>query len=292
MPIFPQSASRLAPAADPAITAARIAADSGRWADADTGLRQYIAGHPASPEAMYLLASTLFHENKPGESLAAYTRAAQLAPPSAPDLRQVALDYVLLGDYDDADKWITRAAQKDPADGETWYAMGRIRQTDNRFADAVSCFTKALQFSPHSVKAANNLGLAYEGLNRPEDALAAYRQALAWQANDPRPSEQPSLNLGMLLTDRNQLDEALPLLQRAEALAPRDPKIHGALGKLYVRRGELPPARAELEQAVAGDAKNASLHFQLGQVYRRLNLPERAVVEFHLAATLEAQARH
>ena len=279
-------------APDAALTSARTALNRGRWGEAESVLRKYLGSHPASAEAEYLLAATLFHENHPRESLDTYTRAAKLVPPSPADLRQVALDYVLLGDYEDADRWATRSLQEAPTDGETWYVMGRIRQTDNRFADAVSCFTKALQFQPHSVKAENNLGLAYEGLNRPEDAAAAYRQAIAWQENQPHPSEQPFLNLGILLTDQNKLDEALGMLKRAEMLAPKDPKIHASLGKLYVRQSAYAAAQTEFEQAVAGDPNNAGLHFQLGQVYRHLNLPQRANEELEHAAALEAQGRH
>jgi Flp pilus assembly protein TadD len=203
----------------------------------------------------------------------------------------VALDYVLLNAYDDADKWITHAAHDDPADGETWYAMGRIKYTENRFTEAVDSFEHALALMPRSVKAEDNLGLALEGLNRPDDAVAAYRRAIAWQAASPHPSEQPLLNLGILLTDRNQLDEALPLLTQAEALVPKDPRVHGALGKLYARRQTYPQARAELELAVAADPQNSGLHFQLGQVYRKLGLSDRAAAELQQAAAVESKTR-
>ncbi len=280
------------PALDPALAGARMALDQARWTEAEGQLRLFLTQHPDSAEALYLLGATLFHENKPKASLATFTRAAQLATPSALDFRWIAMDYVLLNDYDDAGKWIARSAQENPADIETWYAMGRIRQTENRFNDAIESFQHALQLRPRWVKAEDNLGLAYEGLNQPEEAIKAYRQAIAWQQNDPHPSEQPLLNLAILLTDRNQLDEALALLQQAARLAPKDSKVHGALGKAYARRGALPQAQTELEQAVAGDPKNAGLHFQLGQVYRKQGLADRAAAELTEAAALERAGRH
>ncbi len=276
---------------DPALAAAGVALEGGRWPEAEQQLRPYLATNPHAAHARYLLAETLFHENKPRESLGEYTRAAAEKPPSATDLRFVALDYVLLNDYTDADKWVTEAARKDPADGEIWYAMGRIKYTENRFREATESFGKSLKLVPRSVKAENNLGLAYEGLNQPDNATAAYRQAIAWDAASAHPSEQPRLNLGILLTDRNLLDEALPLLQQAEALAPTDGKVHGALGKLYARRGDLPLAQRHLELAVAADPKNSGLHFQLGQVYRKQGMAERATAELTRAATLERESR-
>ncbi|MGI4827086.1 MAG: tetratricopeptide repeat protein [Janthinobacterium lividum] len=277
---------------DPALAPARAAFDQGHWAEAEQQARAFLGTHPNSAEAQYLLATTLFRENKPKDSLAAFTQAAQLARPSALDFRSIAFDYVLLNDYTDADTWMTRSAQDNPKDGETWYAIGRIKYTENRFAESITSFKKALQLMPQSVKAEDNLGLAYEGLNQPDEAIAAYQQALAWQAGSPHPSEQPMLNLGILLTDRNQFDTALPLLKQAETLAPTDGKVHGALGKLYARLNDLPEAQTELEQALATDPKNSGLHFQLGQVYRKQGKTQQAAGELERAAALEREARH
>ncbi|HLI76175.1 MAG TPA: tetratricopeptide repeat protein [Acidobacteriaceae bacterium] len=270
---------------------ARAAYDRQQWAEAEALARQYLGKHEHSATGLYLLASTLFHEDRARESLTVFTQAAQTRPPSATDLRLVALDYVLLDDYADADRWITRSAQENPTDGETWYAMGRIKYTENRFGEAVDSFSKCLQLEPRLAKAENNLGLAYEALNRPDEAIAAYRMAIAWERDERHPSEQPMLNLGILLTDRNALDEALVLLKQAETLAPADGRVHGALGRLYARRGELPQAQAELLQAVTAQPSDAGLHFQLGQVYRKQGEKERAAAELARAAELERAQR-
>jgi Flp pilus assembly protein TadD len=266
---------------------AKLAVREARWKDADRLVRSYLTSHEASAEGRYLLALALFHEDRPKESLTEYTHASQLKTPTATDLRYVAYDYVLLNDYADADKWMTQAASWNASDGETWYALGRIKYTENRFAEAVSSFQKSLALRPKSVKAEDNLGLAYEGLNRPEDAITAYRQAIAWQENEAHPSEQPYLNLGIVLLDRNQLDEALALLTRAESLAPQDSKIHAALGRLYRHKGDLTHAQSEFEQAVAADPKNAALRFQLGQVYRNEGQQAKAKAELARAAELD-----
>jgi len=265
---------------------ARDAMEQRQWKQADSLLRAYLASAGASAEARYLLAFTLFREGLAGDSLAEYTRAAKLRAPTAADLQTVALDYVLLNDYPDADRWMTRSAKMDPGDGETWYGLGRIHYTENRFADAVASFERALLLLPRSVKVENNLGLALEGLNRPDEAERAYRQAMAWQADATTPSEQPMLNLGILLSDRNQLDEALLLLKQAVAIAPKDPKIHTALGTLYRRRDELAAAQVEFEVALAALPEDAALHFQLGQVYRKEGLEAKARAELARAAEL------
>ena len=226
-----------------ALARARALADEGKLHEAEDAARSYLGEHVDEANARYLLAYILFREGQPVPSLAEYTRAARAQPPKAQQLFYVALDYVLAKDYADADKWMTMVTERTPGDSEAWYSLGRIKYTENRFQESIHCFEKALALTPRLVKAENNLGLAYEGLNQVDEAITAYRTAIAWQAESASPSEQPLINLGTVLIDRNELSEALPLLQQAEKIAPTDPKIRAALGRLYRRQGELAAAQ-------------------------------------------------
>src|SRR6266550_8378155 len=84
-------------------------------------------------------------EAKAKASLAEYTEGAKYHDPSALDLKIVALDYVLLGDYPHADKWLTRSLAWNPKDSESWYYLGRTKYNENRFAEAVSAFEQCLK---------------------------------------------------------------------------------------------------------------------------------------------------
>ncbi|MHB1022674.1 MAG: tetratricopeptide repeat protein [Acidobacteriaceae bacterium] len=258
----------------------------GKIKQAEALLRSYLATHMASADGYYLLGYTLFRQNRPKESLQQYTHAAQLRPPTALDLKYVALNYVLLNDYPDADKWLSQSVAWNDQDSDAWYSLGRIRYTENRFQSSIDCFHKALALEPQSVRAENNLGLAYEGLNRTEDAIAAYRRAISWEKLPEPQAEQPYLNLGILLSNQGKAEEALSLLLKAQELAPQDPKIHGQLGQLYARLGDLKQAQTQFEQAVAALPNNAALHFQLGQVYRKAGNHAREKEELEIAAKL------
>ena len=201
-------------------------------------------------------------------------------------LENVAKDYVLLGDLQSAEHWAATAVAMDEKDADAWYTLGRIRFSLQRFKEAAECFERTLVLSPRSVRAANNLGLSYEGLNRIEAAEGAYRQALAWQAQDAHRSEQPMLNLGILLMHQEHLQEAQTLLEDAASIAPRDPKVRENLGQLYLQTKQLPQARQQLEAAVALEPENASLHFLLGKVYHLLGEEEQGKSEFARAAAL------
>ena len=248
--------------------------------------RADLAAHPDAAEGQYALAADLFHQHRAKDSLAAYTRAAQLRRPSAKDLQTVALDYVLLNSYADADKWMTIALQTDPGNSEAWYDLGRIKYTENRFAEAVAAFERSLALAPGSVKAVNNLGLAQEGLGRAAEARSSYEHAIAMQSHLPHPSEQPLLNLAILLVNQGDAQRALPLLTEAREIAPADRKIEEQMGRALERLGRLPEAEAALRQAVALSPNTSALHFQLGQVLKKEGKTEEAKAEFARVAAL------
>jgi Flp pilus assembly protein TadD len=287
----------------PELSQANSLLESGKAADADRAVRSFLQSHPDSADAHFLLGLILFREiqlhgadvstlsypaeasdakfrqSKAKESLAEFTEGARHQIPSAFDLKIVSFDYILLGDYTDADKWLTRATHMDPADADTWYNLGRTKYSENRFDEAIQTFQHCLLLDPKNVKAENNLGLSYEGLGRKDDAIAAYKQAIAWDSHSPHKSQEPYLNLGSLLVDQDQAKDALPYLLQAETLAPEDAKVHERLGKAYAHLNQLPQAQSELEKAVALAPYVASLHFMLGQVYRREGLMQKAKAE-------------
>jgi Flp pilus assembly protein TadD len=268
------------------LTDARGLMAIGDFKGAESTLRTYLVTNPRSGEARYLLAYALLRQNKPRDSLEEYTRAAALQTPTAEQLREVGQDYVLSDDTADAGKWIMRSIEMNRADPEGWYSLGRLRYTEQRFGDATDSFKQALVLAPGSVKVENNLGLAYEGLNRIEDAIAAYRQAIAWQDAGPpeNASEQPLLNLAIVLMHQGKLAEVQPLLLGAVRIAPQDPRIHEQLGQLDMQQGNY--AEKHLEAATRLDPEKSNLHFLLGQAYRHLGRQQEAKTEFDKAAHL------
>jgi Flp pilus assembly protein TadD len=283
-----QQIAPLTPSSPPAgsLAAAQQLVRAGRFVQADAMLRPLIAADPKAAEPRYLLAYALLREDQPAESLKEYTSAAALRAPTAAELRSVALDYVLLKDLPDADRWMSRALAMDANDAETWYAMGRLRYTQGRYSDALTCFEKTLALNPRSVKGENNLGLAYEALNRNDDAVHAYRTAMAWQKDDRAPSEQPLLNLAILLQHRNQLPEAQQLLEQAAKIAPKEPRIHENLGQVYLHTDRAADAVKEFADAVRLAPQNPRYHYLLGQAYRRNGDDAQAKQEFARSAAL------
>lgn len=140
------------------------------------------AAAPASAEAHDRLAHLLQAANDPAGSLKMFTAAVALRKQSSEDLRTVGVDYVMLNDTADAHKWLRASIALNAGNAEcldmTWAARNDHRRLrPGRKGDATgACATTGIG------KAENNLGLALEALNQPEDAEAAYRRAVQLQA--------------------------------------------------------------------------------------------------------------
>jgi Flp pilus assembly protein TadD len=265
---------------------ARALIADGQYQHAKAVLAAILNTEDKSVEGHALMGLTLEHLDDPKGSLEEYTKSAALKQPTAFDLENVAKDYVLLGDLTSAEHWAQVATQLAPRDAEAWYVLGRIRYTLQHFQEAANCFKQSLALMPRSAKAENNLGLSYEGLNRDAEAEAAYRQAIEWQQQEPHPSEQPLLNLGIVLLHAGKLDEAERLLTQAAAIAPQDERILEQLGHLDLDRKRYPEAQERLLAALKLDPKKASLHFLLGKVYHLEGREKEATAEFAQASVL------
>ena len=262
----------------------------GQFTAAETALRRYLLLHADSDDALYLLGYVLHRQGKPAESLETYTSAAQHRAPTGDDLKIVGLNYVLLNDYPDAIKWLEKAVEAEPKNKEAWYFLGRAYYTRSRITEAHKAFLTALELDPRDAKAENNLGLILESEAQPEHAMDAYRKAIAWQDQSPRPSEQPYLNLGSLLMEQSRVSESIPLLQKAVELAPGNAICRLKLGTAYLRLGKLTDAQGDLEKAVQLAPDDPAAHYQLGKLYKEMKVLDRAKAEFDRTAELQSRA--
>jgi Flp pilus assembly protein TadD len=316
-PSAPQTRTELGKEPDATLAEAKSLVDQGLAGEAESAVRQYLDKHADSADAHFLLGYILFREiqgnagaaagetiatdsaniargsdtgmreTKAKASLAEYTEGAKYHSPSALDLKTVALDYVLLGDYPDADKWLTRSLDWNPKDSEGWYYLGRTKYNENRFAEAIKAFDECLKLDPRNVKAEDNLGLSYAGLGRNEEATTAYQTAIRWQAQLLIKNPGPYIDLGNLLLDENRPAEAISNFVLALEISPRDSKAHELLARAYAHSDQLQKAQSEMEKALELDPESGPLHCMLAQIYKREQMKEKAKNEFERCAAIQ-----
>jgi len=297
---------------------AKALSEQGNLTEADRVARQYLQSHPDSADGHFLLGHILFRQisakwleegkaegeallyntgdlsgslvsyrdAKAKESLAEFTAGAKYHIPSALDLKIVALDYLLLKDNNDADRWLTRSLQADPRDPQAWYYLGRTKYGKGQFPEAIEAFAHCLKLDPRNIKAETNVGLSYEALERPDEAAQAFQNAIGWQAENSAKDPEPFIELGHLFVNQNQPEKAVPCLSQSIAIYPNISKAHEELGKAYSLLKRFPEAQAELEKAIELTPQAPNLHCLLAPVYRKQGLVEKAKAESDRCAAL------
>jgi tetratricopeptide (TPR) repeat protein len=112
------------------------------------------------------------------------------------------------------------------------------------------------------------LGMAQLGLQDSKAAALSFQKAIQL---DPSLADA-SFQLGLLYVNaRENLPEAIRLLEKARSLKPNIAGIHTALGSVFLQSGKPAEAAAELEIAVKLDPESGESFYQLADAYRKLN---------------------
>jgi tetratricopeptide (TPR) repeat protein len=149
--------------------------------------------------------------------------------------------------------------------GAVFALKGEVETAEREFAEAA-------RIAPHEVAPQVSLALARVQLNRVPEAIAGLR---ACRAEHPK-DYVVNWILGETLSQAEDSGEALPLLEEAVRLAPREAAPRVLLGKLLAKRGELKRAALELEAAVKLQPDDVSAQYVLATIYRKAGNLKRA----------------
>ena len=138
-----------------------------------------------------------------------------------------------------------RAAVKaDSKMPEAHFGLGYLLWCQLQFEDASKEFQAELDLNPNHVQALTYLGDTQMKLSHPETALPLLEKAVRI---DPR-DQLAHLDLGILHVDAGRNDDALRELNMAEQLDPNDQNVHFRLGRFYKSLGKTTEANTEFEK--------------------------------------------
>ena len=189
----------------------------------------------------------------------------------------------------------------------------------NDAAGALVEFQAAVKAKPAYAEAQYNLGVAYDGLGKKEDAVAAYKEAVRLKPVDagyrmnlgaalrrtgdvdgalvalkeaarlaPRDATAWA-NLGMVLSDKKSYDEAQAALDKATKIKPDFALAWNRLGRVALKRGQVAPAVAAQERARKLEPKNGAFAADLCRALIEQKEAGRAVAECRAAVDLDAK---
>lgn len=203
---------------------------------------------PKSPTGYKMEGDVHAAQDRYSAALASYERAFALAPSGAA-LIQVHGALSRLGKRDEADHRVTRWLRTQPNDVPTRLYMASSKLVANDLKGAVADLEAVLRLEPDNVMALNDIAWALQRLNG-KSALGYAERAYGLAPGNPSVLD----TLGWIHMETGNPGRALPLLQKAGALAPQAAEIYFHLGVVLAKLGDRPGARRALEQALASRA--------------------------------------
>jgi tetratricopeptide (TPR) repeat protein len=201
-------------------------------------------------------------------------------------LLQTALHYHRAGRLLDAETLYRQILAREPAHAEATHLLGMIAHQSGQHAQAVELITRAIgskgQATPYMH---NNLAQVLSALQRTDEAIQHYRQAIALDAR----YVDAINNLGVALTRSGRLDEAEAMLKRAIALEPKAQNPRTNLGNLYQEMNRYDDAIAAYRAALAINPDDAAIHNNLGNALKDTGHLDSAIDCYQRAIELAPQ---
>src|SRR5229473_8533076 len=276
-----QEVQELSPVSPPATTVETLPLDTEKrsilqaaiakrdYVAAESLLAEEAAKNPKSQSLLLVLADVLFLDGKQLNSALVLKKAELLGPLDERSRFLLALSYIAISRKNLAITELEKLAQTNPSNAVYPYWLSRLayRKTDLQLAFKYA--EKAVRLDPRFMKAYDQLGLCYAGLNQNEEAIRAYKEAIRLNQQQALHWPWPSMNLGTLLLRLNRLDEAEAHLRDSISIDPRFPVAHLRLGQVLEKKERYEEAIAELEQAARLDPTYPEPHYALGRIYRK-----------------------
>ena len=224
---------------------AQIAFKRGNLDVAEAEAREALANGDRRPAPRLILADVYIAQGNPYQAIDLLTRAMEEGVVTDAIRAKLAITYVWIGRFDEAEKVLTGFETTN--DLSLLMTFGRLAAARERWDDARIWFERALLVDPNNVKAKLDLGLIAMTQGRLPDAQKYLEEAVA---GNPRSMEGWSV-LGMVYARQGNAQRAIVAWERAREINPDIIDVLFNLGVAYAQLGRLPQAIQCLEDFAA-----------------------------------------
>lgn len=186
-------------------------------------------------------------------------------------------------------KAVEQAVSLSPDSFDAQFALGRARYGAGDPLGAAKAFRSAVALKAEDANARFFLATALEGAGDYDAALAVYRELLSIRPE----AADGHLGLGVLLIKLGgeRTDEGIRELLRAVALNGDLYEARITLGRALVSKGQAQESVEHLQRAAALAPKNPEPHYQLALAYKRLGKTAEAARENAIVKEIHAARR-
>ncbi len=151
------------------------------------------------------------------------------------------------------------------------------------FQQVLGEYVSVMSYSADFAASRHNLANLYGRLDRPEDAMRQYREAIRIDGQ----FYPAKVNLAVLLSQRGENLQAEKLLREVVSSQPELYEAAYSYGLLLVEMQNYGEAVSYLEKASRGMPQNARIHYNLGLLYAYMQNPAGAEIELQAALKLD-----
>jgi serine/threonine-protein kinase len=162
-----------------------------------------------------------------------------------------------------------------PADFWLNFDLGIMLSRRNDNAGALRYCSAAVSLRPDSAAAHNNLGNVLADKGQLDEAIQEYQKAVDI---GPTPAKAHN-NLGTALQAKGKLDEAIAEYRKALSLGLQVAPVHNNLGVALAHKGQLDEAIQEFQKAIDVDPRYAKAHNSFGSALRAKGQLDQAIEE-------------
>jgi Tfp pilus assembly protein PilF len=246
---------------------AEAALDKRDWATAETKLKAATAAAPNDYQAWFYLGYVYTQIERHDLAEDAY-RHSVIAKPDVFE-SNLNLGLVLARKNDpQAEKYLRAATQLKPTakveegKARAWLSLARFLES-SKPEEAIAAYREAAKLRPADAEPHVAMGALLEHEKKYPEAAAEFRQALAL---DPK-SNEALAGLVNVATEQKDFAGAEAMLRKYLETEPSNATAHLQLGRLLAAQKKYPEATAELEAAAAATPSDLPLSRELAGVY-------------------------
>ncbi len=188
--------------------------------------------NPSLATAYAIDAAVLAASGRSDAAIAEFEHAIDLDPRDATAYREFGTAYATIGKPERAEEILKKGIRARPGDWLSYSNLAKFYYGQQRYSDAERMYRKVIELVPDNYLGYRNLGGMLIALGRNDEA-----ETLLLKAQSLNPKAKTASNLGTLYMFEQRYRDAVPILEKAAELAPRDaPKeyrIWGNLGDAY-----------------------------------------------------------
>ncbi len=240
-----------------------------------------------SSDVAQVLAQALqfHHQGRLAEAEPLYAEILSIRPDHFDALQMMGLIKLAKGEPAEALRLVSAAMGGRKPSPQILLNYGLILNALDRHQEAVDSFDQALKQKSKFAEAHNNRGAALSALQRDEEALESLRRAIAIKPD----YAEAHYNNGSSLRALGRYDEALKSFERALALRPNYYKAHNNCGAVLEAMTRHEEALAAYERALAINPKFAEARSNRTRALCLLERFDEALAGFEQALGLNAQ---